>query len=99
VCASRVPSSFGLNVSITFNDMQPFCGSGTILLEALDFYQKRIKCVGMDVSRRSAAGAQENARAEGFDEEMCKFHCCDARNFRKKLDEESVDAIVTNMPW
>jgi tRNA G10 N-methylase Trm11 len=79
--------------------MQPFCGSGTILLEALDFYKKRIKCVGMDVSRRSANGAQENARAEGFDDEICKFHCCDARNFRKKLEEESVDAIVTNMPW
>ncbi|KAL3809583.1 hypothetical protein ACHAXA_005799, partial [Cyclostephanos tholiformis] len=87
------------NIKIGDLVVDPFCGSGTILLEALDFYQKRIKCVGMDVSRRSANGAQENARAEGFDDDLCQFHCCDARNFRKKLEEESVDAIVTNMPW
>ncbi|KAL7552741.1 hypothetical protein ACHAWF_017376 [Thalassiosira exigua] len=76
---------------------QPFCGSGTILLEALDCYDK-IKCVGMDVSRRSAEGARENARAEGA-EDRATFVCCDARNFRKHLEEESVDAIVTNLPW
>ena len=35
----------------------PFCGSGTILLEALDVYSKRIRCVGMDVSRRAVNGA------------------------------------------
>ena len=79
--------------------VDPFCGSGTILLEALDFYQKRIHCLGMDVSRRSANGARENAFAEGFHEDLCQFHCCDARNFRKHLQEESVDAIVTNLPW
>mmetsp|Transcript_23002 Transcript_23002/g.46540 ORF Transcript_23002/g.46540 Transcript_23002/m.46540 type:complete len:735 (+) Transcript_23002:83-2287(+) len=79
--------------------VDPFCGSGTILLEALDYYQKKIKCVGMDVSRRSANGARENAIAEGFGEDVCQFHCCDARNFRKHLEEGSVSAIVTNMPW
>jgi len=79
--------------------VDPFCGSGTILLEALDVYQKKIKCVGMDVSRRSANGATENALAEGFGDDICKFHCCDARNFRKKLEEESVNAIVSNLPW
>ena len=80
-------------------NLQPFCGSGTILLEALDVYQKQIKCIGMDVSRRSANGAQENARAEGFGDDICQFHCCDARNFRSKLEEDSVSAIVTNLPW
>ena len=78
----------------------PFCGSGTILLEALDYYRdQKIRCVGMDVSRRSANGSRENALAEGFGEEVCQFHCCDARNFRKHLAEDSVNAIVTNMPW
>ena len=66
---------------------------------ALDFYQKQITCVGMDVSRRSSEGARENARAEGFGDELCRFHCCDARNFRHKLEPESVGAIVTNLPW
>ena len=68
-------------------------------MEALDVYKKQIKCVGMDVSRRSANGARENAIAEGFDDENVHFHCCDARNFRKKLEVESVSAIVTNLPW
>ena len=36
----------------------PFCGSGTILLEAIDVYSKRIRCVGMDVSRRAVNGAK-----------------------------------------
>ena len=53
----------------------------------------------MDVSRRSADGAQANARAEGFGDDVCSFHCCDARNFKHKLEVESVGAIVTNLPW
>ena len=77
----------------------PFCGSGTILLEALDLYKHKIKCIGMDVSKRSAAGAMENAEAEGFNKDVCQFHCCDARNFRKYLNDESVDVIITNLPW
>mmetsp|Transcript_9744 Transcript_9744/g.19722 ORF Transcript_9744/g.19722 Transcript_9744/m.19722 type:complete len:742 (+) Transcript_9744:92-2317(+) len=78
----------------------PFCGSGTILLEALDVYRtEQIKCVGMDVSRRSANGARENAIAEGFNDDLCQFHCCDARNFKRHLTDESVDAIVSNLPW
>jgi 23S rRNA G2445 N2-methylase RlmL len=87
------------NSLIDLPNAQPFCGSGTILLEALDYYKKQIKCIGMDVSRRSANGAQENASAEGFGEDICQFYCCDARNFRSKLQEDSVDAIVTNLPW
>ena len=78
----------------------PFCGSGTILLEALDCYRnQQIKCVGMDVSRRSANGARDNATAEGFGDDVIQFHCCDARNFRKHLEEESVNSIVSNLPW
>lgn len=77
----------------------PFCGSGTILLEAIDIYSKQIRCVGMDVSRRAVNGARENALAEGAGDNVCHFHCCDARNFRKHLTTESVDAIVSNLPW
>ena len=77
--------------------VDPFCGSGTILLEALDVYRnENITVMGMDVSRRSANGARENALAEGFNDDLCQFHCCDARNFKKHLEDESVDAIVTN---
>ena len=80
--------------------VDPFCGSGTILLEALDVYRnENITVMGMDVSRRSANGARENALAEGFNDDLCQFHCCDARNFKKHLEDESVDAIVSNLPW
>eukprot|EP00956_Cyclotella_meneghiniana_P032274 scaffold87865_cov64-Cyclotella_meneghiniana.AAC.7 len=49
----------------------PFCGSGTILLETLDYYRnKEIQFIGMDVSRRSANGAKDNALAEGFGEDV-----------------------------
>lgn len=80
--------------------VDPFCGSGTILLEALDVYRdEQIRTIGMDVSRRSANGARENAFAEGFNEDVCQFYCCDARNFKRHLEDESVDAIVSNLPW
>ena len=79
--------------------VDPFCGSGTLLLEALEMYGKSIKCKGMDVSKRSADGARENALAEGYGIDVCEFVCSDARGLRRHLQDESVDAIVTNLPW
>eukprot|EP00980_Cylindrotheca_fusiformis_P008616 scaffold1830_cov117-Cylindrotheca_fusiformis.AAC.15 len=77
----------------------PFCGSGTLLLEALETFNKRLTCVGMDVSRRSAEGARQNALAENCGDDICKFVCCDARGLRKHLADNSVDAIISNLPW
>ena len=77
----------------------PFCGSGTLLLEALETYNKQLYCVGMDVSRRAANGARENALAENCGEDVCKFVCSDARGLRNHLKDESVDAIISNLPW
>ena len=39
----------------------------------------------MDVSRRSANGARENATAEGYNAEILKFVCCDARSLRRHV--------------
>ncbi|CAJ1922819.1 unnamed protein product [Cylindrotheca closterium] len=77
----------------------PFCGSGTLILEALEVYHKKLFCVGMDVSRRSANGAKQNAVAENCGDDVCKFVCCDARGLRKHLEDDSVDAIISNLPW
>ena len=76
--------------------LDPFCGSGTLLLEALDVYgpQKLRGCLGMDVSRRSANGARENATAEGYNAEILKFVCCDARSLRRHV--KSVPRKVEN---
>ena len=76
-----------------------FCGSGTLLLEALETYDKQLHCTGLDVSRRSVEGAKENALAEGFTPEICNFVCADARGLRRHLEDNSLDAIVTNLPW
>lgn len=77
----------------------PFCGSGTLLLEALEVCNGNLYCTGLDISRRSADGARENARAEGHGDNVCKFACSDARALRKHLPDESVDAMVSNLPW
>jgi alkylated DNA repair dioxygenase AlkB/23S rRNA G2445 N2-methylase RlmL len=82
--------------------LDPFCGSGTLLLEALDMYQGKLKdCLGMDVSRRSANGARENAIAEGYSGKgIVRFVCSDARSLRRHVDADgTVDAVVTNLPW
>ena len=77
----------------------PFCGSGTLLLEALETYNGMLSCIGMDVSKRSAEGARANAIAENYGCDVCKFVCSDARGLRRHLEDESVDAIITNLPW
>jgi 23S rRNA G2445 N2-methylase RlmL len=78
----------------------PFCGSGTLLLEALEICNKKLKCIGLDVSRRTVDGARDNAVAEGYDgSEICEFICSDARGLRRHLTDNSIDAIVTNLPW
>ena len=77
----------------------PFCGSGTLLLEALDVFDKQLYCVGLDVVKRSTDGARDNARAEGYDESVCKFVCSDARGLRRHLEDETVDVMLSNLPW
>ena len=76
-----------------------FCGSGTLLLEALQVYDRQLHCTGLDVSRRSVEGARENALAEHCGPDVCQFVCADARALRRHLDDDSIDAIVTNLPW
>jgi tRNA G10 N-methylase Trm11 len=79
--------------------VDPFCGSGTLLLEALEVYKKQITCLGMDVSRKSTQGAKENALAENCGDDICSFVCTDARRLKHHLEPNSVDAMITNMPW
>ena len=78
--------------------LDPFCGSGTILLEALEV-EPTVRCIGIDVNRKSIQGAQENAKAEGRGPDVIKFYCIDVRAFRKHVPDNSVDAIVSNLPW
>jgi len=80
--------------------LDPFCGSGTILLEALEMTNKTCQCIGMDVNRRAAEGAGKNALSEGYGPDIAEFHCSDARGMRRIVtDDRLVDVIVSNMPW
>ena len=81
--------------------IDPFCGSGTLLLEAQQIYGGTLRCIGMDLSRRSAQGAADNAEAEGYGPDRCRFVCSDARGLRRHVDtgDSSVDAICSNLPW
>jgi alkylated DNA repair dioxygenase AlkB/tRNA G10 N-methylase Trm11 len=83
--------------------LDPFCGSGTILMEALQMFHGEISVVGMDVSKKSANGAWANASGNGYDENnglyVRRFVHADARGLRRQVDDGSVDAVVTNLPW
>eukprot|EP00529_Nitzschia_sp_RCC80_P029175 CAMPEP_0113467432 /NCGR_PEP_ID=MMETSP0014_2-20120614/14811_1 /TAXON_ID=2857 /ORGANISM="Nitzschia sp." /LENGTH=327 /DNA_ID=CAMNT_0000359739 /DNA_START=3 /DNA_END=982 /DNA_ORIENTATION=- /assembly_acc=CAM_ASM_000159 len=81
--------------------LDPFCGSGTLVLEAQQIYGGTLTCIGMDLSRRSAQGAAANAEAEGYGPDRCRFVCSDARGLRRHIDtgDNSVDAICSNLPW
>merc|ERR1712232_140811 len=78
--------------------LDPFCGSGTVLLEAAAWLKGDFTGIGLDMNRKSVNGATANAAAEGF-ASSCKFHCSDARALRKICSDDSVDALVTNVPW
>ncbi|CAB9511184.1 ketoglutarate-dependent dioxygenase alkB homolog 3 [Seminavis robusta] len=84
--------------------LDPFCGSGTILLEAMEV-EPTVRCIGIDVNRRSVDGARENARAVVGDNNSSnngkfEFYCVDVRAFRKHIPEDkSIDCIVSNLPW
>jgi tRNA G10 N-methylase Trm11 len=74
--------------------LDPFCGSGTILIEA---YGKSLRCLGLDSRASRVQEARENIRwsvggvdARGFD-----IRKGDARELPRVLRGTKVDAIVT----
>eukprot|EP00928_Gymnodinium_smaydae_P070599 TRINITY_DN54406_c0_g1_i1.p1 TRINITY_DN54406_c0_g1~~TRINITY_DN54406_c0_g1_i1.p1 ORF type:complete len:750 (-),score=97.47 TRINITY_DN54406_c0_g1_i1:119-2368(-) len=78
--------------------VDPFCGSGTVMIEAAEWLQGDLKGIGFDTNRKAVNGAAANAKAENFSD-CCKFHCLDARALRKICADDSVDAVVANVPW
>lgn len=71
--------------------LDPFCGTGGILLEAALSGRKVIGC---DASLQMVSGAKMNMKYYGIHDATIKF--CSA--FDLKLDE-NVDAIVTDLPY
>lgn len=82
----------GLQPSQTVLD--PFCGSGTILIEA---YSKSLRCLGLDSSASRVQDARENLHwsVGGVTDRGYDIRKGDARDLPRMLRGTKVDAIVT----
>ena len=74
--------------------LDPFCGSGTILVEA---YGKSLRCLGLDNRASRVQEARENVRWSmgGVTERGYDVRKGDARDLLRMLRGTKVDAIVT----
>jgi tRNA (guanine6-N2)-methyltransferase len=73
--------------------VDPFCGAGTIPIEAA-LACRQLHAVGFDLDDRAIAAALANASAAGVEVSIAR---ADAAAL--PLADESVDRIVTNPPW
>ncbi len=71
--------------------VDPFCGSGTIAIEAT---QAGITSYGGDINQDTLVGALENNRAT--DKQISFLHW-DAQQL--PLSDASIDCVVSNLPW
>ncbi len=74
--------------------LDPFCGSGTILIEA---YGKSLRCLGLDSKASRVQEARENIRwsVGGIDSRGYDVRKGDARDLSRMLRGSKVDAVVT----
>ncbi len=77
--------------------LDPFCGSGTILLEAAEVFPNLVLC-GSDIDHHVIDGARENASALGCAERLV-LRQGDARALDAVFPERRFDYIVTNPPY
>ncbi|MEM1557442.1 MAG: THUMP domain-containing protein [Thermoproteota archaeon] len=77
--------------------LDPFCGGGTILIEAAQVWDGRITILGSDINSRFLEGAKMNIKAAGV-EEYVSLKIADARRLDEFYDFK-VDKIVTNPPY
>lgn len=75
--------------------LDPFCGSGTVLLEAGAVWPE-LELVGCDWNERAAGGAQANLAAADLDG-RARVHCRDSLDGLADLG--GFDAVVTNPPF
>jgi len=76
--------------------LDPFCGGGTIAIEAAQAWPN-VRVIAGDVDSSFLEGARRNAEAAGVQERIT-FRELDARALSQHLDA-SVDRIVTNPPY
>ena len=77
--------------------LDPFCGSGTILLEAAELFPT-LDLLGSDFADEAVAGTAANAAAAGIESRLSVQHC-DAREIAGQFRPGAIQAIVTNPPY
>ncbi len=77
--------------------LDPFCGSGTILLEAGALW-RRVELWGLDRDPRAARSARSNLCRLGLGA-RARILCADALAARRHLPERSFARIATNPPY
>lgn len=77
--------------------LDPFCGSGTILMEAAELLPGA-ELWGSDWSERAVAGARANLEGAGLGN-RCRLQAGDARSLAELYPPASCDALVTNPPY
>ena len=77
--------------------LDPFCGSGTILIEAAQIYP-RLELYGCDKDDRAVRGARANAEGEGVGGRL-ELQRADARRLSSLYEAGYFRAIVTNPPY
>jgi tRNA (guanine6-N2)-methyltransferase len=77
--------------------LDPFCGSGNILLEAADVMPD-CEIHGSDYNERAAQGAAENMRAAGAGD-RAEVRCLDSRDLAGVWPAGWFDAIITDPPY
>lgn len=77
--------------------LDPFCGSGTILLEAAALHPQ-LGIQGSDFAEAAVSGCRSNIAAENQTDRISVRHC-DARFMAEVYPASSFRAIVTNPPF
>ncbi|MEM5866791.1 MAG: THUMP domain-containing protein [Candidatus Aenigmatarchaeota archaeon] len=78
--------------------VDPMCGGGTILLELADIFRKNVEIFGSDINPKFVDGAIRNAKANKLDE-FINFRVLDATKLEEFFEENSVDKIITDLPY
>lgn len=88
-----------LNLSLKSNSkrfLDPFCGTGTILQEAL---LKGLTIYGSDINPRCVEATKENLqwliKEFHLDTPLLNIFQCDARNLSTRIEKKSIDAVAT----
>jgi putative N6-adenine-specific DNA methylase/tRNA (guanine6-N2)-methyltransferase len=77
--------------------LDPFCGSGTILIEAAEIWPEA-SLAGSDYSPAAVDGARRNLAAVGLEDRVAIVRA-DARHLAEHFPAGHFDAIVTNPPY